>query len=84
LFFIGLRFPDVFQIPPHRQAVPLAANSTSKPDEVEKRSAIKFSHIKTYTCHSLLITFYAGADQVFEKIFTSLITTCRKIKKKEQ
>lgn len=45
----------------------LAANSDSKLDDVAKRSAIKFSHLKTYTCDPLLIAFYAEADQVFEK-----------------
>ncbi len=45
----------------------LAANSDSKLDEAEKKSAIKFSHIKTYSCDPLLISFYKKADKVFEK-----------------
>ena len=45
----------------------LAANSDSKLDEAEKKSAIKFSHIKTYSCDSLLTSFYEEADKVFEE-----------------
>ena len=45
----------------------LAANSDSKLDEAEKKSAIRFSHIKTYSCDPLLTSFYEEADKVFEK-----------------
>ncbi len=45
----------------------LAANSDSKLDEAEKKSAIKFSHIKTYSCDPLLTSFYEEADKDFEK-----------------
>ena len=44
----------------------LAANSDNKLDEVERLSAIKFSHIKTYSCDPLLTEFYEEADKVFE------------------
>ena len=44
----------------------LAANSDNKLDEAEKRSAIKLSHIKTYSCDPLLAEFYEEADKVFE------------------
>ena len=44
----------------------LAANSDDKLDTVEKLSAIKFSHIKTYSCNPLLTEFYEEADKVFE------------------
>ncbi|MBK5269804.1 MAG: hypothetical protein JJE22_02200 [Bacteroidia bacterium] len=44
----------------------LAANSDDKLDEAEKKSAIKFSHIKTYSCDPLLSEFYEEADKVFE------------------
>lgn len=44
----------------------LAANAGSKLDEAEKKSAIKFSHIKTYSCNPLLFEFYVEADKVFE------------------
>lgn len=44
----------------------LAANSDNKLDEAEKKSAIKFSHIKTYSCDPLLAEFYKEADKVFE------------------
>ena len=45
----------------------LAAISDSKLDEAEKKSAIRFSHIKTYSCDPLLTSFYEEADKVFEK-----------------
>jgi len=44
----------------------LAADSDDKLDEAEKKSAIKFSHIKTYSCDPLLSEFYEEADKVFE------------------
>lgn len=44
----------------------LAANSDNKLDAAEKQSAIKFSHIKTYSCDPLLTEFYEEADKVFE------------------
>jgi hypothetical protein len=44
----------------------LAANSDNKLDEAEKKSAVKFSHIKTYSCDPLLSEFYEEADKVFE------------------
>jgi hypothetical protein len=45
----------------------LAADSDGKLDEAENKSAIKFSHIKTYSCDPLLTEFYKEADIVFEK-----------------
>ena len=45
----------------------LAANSDNKLDEVEKKSAIRFSHIKTYSCDPLLTSFYEDAAKVFEQ-----------------
>ena len=45
----------------------LAATSDNKLDEAERKSAIKFSHIKTYSCDPLLTSFYEAADKVFEK-----------------
>ncbi len=45
----------------------LDALSDSKLDEAEKKSAIKFSHIKTYSCDPLLAPFYKAADKEFEK-----------------
>ncbi len=44
----------------------LAANSDSQLDEAEKKAAIKFSHIKTYSCDPLLASFYDEADKAFE------------------
>lgn len=43
-----------------------AANSDGVLDEAEKKSAIKFSHIKTYSCDPLLSEFYEEADKGFE------------------
>jgi len=45
----------------------LAAMGDKKLDEAAKKSAIKFSHIKTYSCDPLLISFYEQADKVFEQ-----------------
>jgi len=45
----------------------LAANFEGHLDDVEKRSAIKFAHIKTFSCDPLLSEFYKAADKVFEK-----------------
>ncbi len=45
----------------------LAADSDGLLDEAEKKEAIKFSHIKTYSCDPLLTPFYELADKVFEK-----------------
>ena len=44
----------------------LAANSDDTLDEVERQSAIRFSHIKTYSCDPLLTEFYEEADKGFE------------------
>ena len=45
----------------------LAANFEGQLDEVEKKSAIKFSHIKTFSCDPLLSEFYKAADKVFKQ-----------------
>ncbi len=45
----------------------LAANSDGELDEKEKKSAIRFSHIKTFSCDPLLSEYYEEADKVFEK-----------------
>ncbi|MEO7582167.1 MAG: hypothetical protein ABIS74_04185, partial [Ferruginibacter sp.] len=45
----------------------LAPDSDGKLDEAEKKLAIKFSHIKTYSSDPLLTEFYKEADLVFEK-----------------
>lgn len=44
----------------------LAANRDGVLDDAEKKSAIKFAHIKTYSCDPLLIDFYAEVDKRFE------------------
>ena len=44
----------------------LAASINGKLDEAEINSAIKFSHIKTYSSDHLLADFYNEADKVFE------------------
>jgi hypothetical protein len=50
----------------------LAANQDGKLDDVEKKSAIKFAHIKTFTCNPLLIDFYEEVDKVFERNIVDL------------
>ncbi len=45
----------------------LAANSDGRLDKAEKKTAVKFSHIKTFSSDSLLTDFYAYADKNFEK-----------------
>jgi hypothetical protein len=44
----------------------LAVNMNGKLDEAEIKSAIKFSHIKTYSSDPLLGEYYSEADRVFE------------------
>ena len=50
----------------------LAANNDDKLDDTEKKVAIKFAHIKTFSCDPLLSDFYKEADKVFESIITQL------------
>ena len=45
----------------------LAANNDGRLDKAEKKAAVKFSHIKTFSCDPLLTDFYAEADKHFEK-----------------
>ena len=44
----------------------LAANSDDKLDVPERKAAIKFAHIKTFSCEPVLAEFYMDADKVFE------------------
>lgn len=44
----------------------LAINRDDKLGEADKRSAIKFAHIKTFSCDPLLAEFYKEADKVFK------------------
>jgi hypothetical protein len=44
----------------------LAANNDGKLDEIQKKSAIKFAHTKTFSSDPLLAVFYREADKVFE------------------
>ena len=57
-----------------------ATDSDGKLDEAEKKSAIKFSHIKTYSCDPLLTEFYNEADIVFDKNINELDKTLPAIK----
>ncbi len=62
---ILLKFPAYISL--------LAANWDGKVDEAEKKKAIEFSHVKTYsTTDPLLKEFFIEADKVFEKNFTDL------------
>ena len=53
----------------------LAANSNDHLDKTEKKAAIKFCHIKTFTCDPLLAGFYREAERNFEKNITELDST---------
>ena len=44
----------------------LAANWNDNLDDVEKESAIKFAHTKTFSCDPLLAEFYSEAEKIFE------------------
>ncbi len=44
----------------------LAANSDGEMDETEKKSAIKFSYVKTYSCVPSLREFYSEVEKVFD------------------
>jgi len=50
----------------------LAANSDGKLDKAEKKSAVKFAHIKTFSCDPMLTEFYKEADQHFESTIEQL------------
>jgi hypothetical protein len=50
----------------------LAASKNDSLDKTEKKAAIKFCHIKTFTCDPLLSGFYQEADKNFEKDITEL------------
>ena len=44
----------------------LAAEKNDHLDKIEKRTAIQFCHIKTFTCDPLLTQFYHEAEKKFE------------------
>jgi len=48
----------------------LAANQDGDTDAKEKKTAIAFDHMKTYTCEPALSGFYHKADKAFSKNFT--------------
>ena len=50
----------------------LAANRDGMFDDVEKESAIKFAHKKTYTCDPLLKDFFEEVDKAFESTIVQL------------
>ena len=43
----------------------LAVNSDGGMDETEKKSAIEFSHVKTYSCDPIFREFYNEVEKVF-------------------
>jgi hypothetical protein len=49
-----------------------AANGDSHLDEAEKKAAIELSHIKTFSCDSILAEFYKEADLNFKKNIESI------------
>jgi anaerobic ribonucleoside-triphosphate reductase len=44
----------------------LAAERDDKLNETEKKAAVKFAHIKTFSCDPFLSDFYKETDKVFE------------------
>ena len=44
----------------------LAANRDDKLDKADKKSVVKFAHIKTLSCDPLLAEFYNEVDKVFK------------------
>ena len=50
----------------------LAANRDGEFDDLEKESAIKFAHIKTYSCDPLLTDFFKEVDKIFESSIVQL------------
>ena len=62
----------------------LAADNDDSLDETEKRAAIKFCHIKTFSCVPLLTDFYHEAEKVFEKNITDLDRTLPKEKSERE
>ncbi len=58
----------------------LAANNDGNLDNDEKKAAIKFSHIKTFTADPILIDFYKEADKVFEQTIQQLDDELSKVK----
>lgn len=62
----------------------LAANSDGKLDEVEKISAIKFMHTKTFSGDPLLVKFYLEADKLFKNNIESLDKDLPKEKDKRE
>ncbi len=62
----------------------LAANRDDKLDETDKRSAIKFAHIKTFSCDPLLAEFYNEADKVFKHNIEQLDSDLPKEKKSRE
>ena len=53
----------------------LAAEKNDHLDKIEKRTAIQFCHIKTFTCDPLLSHFYHEAEKNFEKNINELEST---------
>ena len=50
----------------------LAAEKNDHLDKIEKRTAIHFCHIKTFTCDPLLSKFYQEAEKNFEANISEL------------
>ncbi|MBK5279446.1 MAG: hypothetical protein JJE09_11350 [Bacteroidia bacterium] len=50
----------------------LAANTDGELDNIEKRSAIEFAHVKTYSCDPLLADFFKEVDKSFERTLQEL------------
>ncbi len=62
----------------------LAAGKDDSLDEVERKEAIKFCHIKTYSCAPLLNDFYKEAEKDFEKNIISLDNKLPRVKSERE
>jgi hypothetical protein len=49
-----------------------ANNSNNGMDKIEKKSAIKFAHIKTYSCRPILSDFFQEAEKEFKNNLVKL------------
>jgi hypothetical protein len=62
----------------------LAANNDGILDEEEKKAAIRFSHLKTFSSDPFLIEFYNETDKVFENNIEQLDKNLPKEKEKRE
>jgi hypothetical protein len=62
----------------------LAAEKNDHLDKIEKRTAIQFCHIKTFTCDPLLSLFYHEAEKISKQISMNSIVRFPAIRPNEK